>query len=218
MKVRCAIGALAALAVVFVPVKIASLMEGVMKAMLLTKLKTVTAMLLVLGMFAVGGGLLEHQKARAQQSKAEQEGANPANRHSALPKIEKGEGRPTRAEDDDDCTGVRKHARQYMDALAKADKAGLENLLHKDYQGRELPGIHAMVDKTAAITYWCPKCFITLNDDVESVRVIGNTAIQTGHLSAECKEYGLPAEWRLLSYTRVWLREGKSWRLFHEQF
>jgi RNA polymerase sigma factor (sigma-70 family) len=45
----------------------AALMEGVIKAMLLTKLKTAIAVVLVLGMVALGGGLLAHHAAVGQQ-------------------------------------------------------------------------------------------------------------------------------------------------------
>jgi RNA polymerase sigma factor (sigma-70 family) len=50
-----------------VPVKIAALMEGVMKAMLITKLKTVTAVLLVIATVGIGGGLLSRSTTRAAE-------------------------------------------------------------------------------------------------------------------------------------------------------
>jgi RNA polymerase sigma factor (sigma-70 family) len=50
--------------------KVAALTEGVLKAMFLTKLKTLTTVLLVLALIALGGGLFMHQ-AGAQQSPGE---------------------------------------------------------------------------------------------------------------------------------------------------
>ena len=50
-----------------VSAKVAALMEGVLMSMMLTKLKTVTVVLLVLGIIAFGGGLVSHHKAAAQQ-------------------------------------------------------------------------------------------------------------------------------------------------------
>jgi RNA polymerase sigma factor (sigma-70 family) len=51
--------------------KVAALTEGVLKAMLMTKLKIAAVFLLLTGLMAVGGGLLAYQTVAAQQSKAE---------------------------------------------------------------------------------------------------------------------------------------------------
>jgi RNA polymerase sigma factor (sigma-70 family) len=51
--------------------KVVALTEGVLKTMLLTKLKTVTAVLLVLGMVGFGGGLYLQQMAAARQGSSE---------------------------------------------------------------------------------------------------------------------------------------------------
>src|SRR5207302_342270 len=56
----------------------AALTEGVIKAMLLTKLKTVMPVLLVLGMIALGGGLLSRQTALGQQVQPPRDGERPA--------------------------------------------------------------------------------------------------------------------------------------------
>jgi RNA polymerase sigma factor (sigma-70 family) len=61
----------------------AALMEGAMKAMLLTKLKTAFTALLVLGMVALGGGLLSHQAAVGQQvPSAERKSENSPNQQA----------------------------------------------------------------------------------------------------------------------------------------
>jgi RNA polymerase sigma factor (sigma-70 family) len=57
-----------------VSVKVAVLTEGVMKAMLLSKLKIATVMILLAGVIAVGGGLLSYQPAGAQQGPAAKTG------------------------------------------------------------------------------------------------------------------------------------------------
>lgn len=56
--------------------KVAVLMEGVLKAMLMTKLKIVAVVLLATGLIALGGGLLTYQSVAAQQNKTEE----PANK------------------------------------------------------------------------------------------------------------------------------------------
>jgi RNA polymerase sigma factor (sigma-70 family) len=64
-----------------ISLKVAALTEGVMKAMLLAKLKTsLVGFLLMLGVVGFGGWLLTHHPAAAQQVKAEPEHGNPANR------------------------------------------------------------------------------------------------------------------------------------------
>jgi len=77
----------------------AALMEGVIHAMLLTKLKTAIAVLLVLGLVAFGGGLLSHPAAVGQQvASAEREGegeqsanqqAVPGTKDAAHPKTDR---------------------------------------------------------------------------------------------------------------------------------
>jgi RNA polymerase sigma factor (sigma-70 family) len=51
--------------------KVAALTEGVLRAMLMTKLKIVAMVLLLTGLIAVGGGLFAYQTAAAERSKAE---------------------------------------------------------------------------------------------------------------------------------------------------
>ncbi len=80
----------------------AALMEGVIKAMLLTKLKTVITVLLVLGMVAFGGGWLSHHAAVGQQvQSSERAGEKSANQQAgtkdaANPKTD-GEKAPPKA-------------------------------------------------------------------------------------------------------------------------
>jgi ketosteroid isomerase-like protein len=75
-------------------------------------------------------------------------------------------------------------------------------------------------DKVEAIAYWThpSTTFTRLVGKVESVRVFGDTAIEAGTLSANRKEYGSDSTWADLAYTRIWVREGKGWRLVHEQY
>ena len=58
----------------------AALTEGVLKAMFLTKLKTVMTVLLVLGMVAFGGGLLFRHTAAGQEIEVQQDGHKPITR------------------------------------------------------------------------------------------------------------------------------------------
>jgi hypothetical protein len=70
--------------------KVAALMEGVLKTMFLTKLKTATAVLLVLSVIGFAGGLLTYHTAAAQQAPVEksaaesQKGAAGAPRRAAV--------------------------------------------------------------------------------------------------------------------------------------
>jgi RNA polymerase sigma factor (sigma-70 family) len=69
-----------------VSAKVASLTEGALKAMLLTKLKTVTMVFLVLGIVGFGSGLLSRYSAIGQQIQTERKDDQPANEQSAAPK------------------------------------------------------------------------------------------------------------------------------------
>ena len=64
-------------------VKVAALTQGVLKAMWITKLKTATAVLLILGMVAFGGGLyMREMGAAGQHVKAGQDDVQPPNRQA----------------------------------------------------------------------------------------------------------------------------------------
>jgi RNA polymerase sigma factor (sigma-70 family) len=77
-KAAVTIAAGQAVAPSLVSAKVAALMEGVMKGMMLTKLKTLTVALLMVGIVAFGGGTALRHSAAAQQVKVEQEGKKPA--------------------------------------------------------------------------------------------------------------------------------------------
>jgi RNA polymerase sigma factor (sigma-70 family) len=127
-----------------------------------------------------------------------------------------------RAADDEDQAAVRKHAEQYVGALLRGEKDTLNALVHERYEGRSLPGASKLVkgDKVKAIAHWTDpgSTFTRLVGKVDSVRVFGDTAIESGTLSANRTEYGSNSVWSGLAYTRVWLREAKGWRLVHEQY
>jgi RNA polymerase sigma factor (sigma-70 family) len=67
----------------------AALMEGVMKAMLLTKLKTVMTGLLVLGMVAFGGGVVSHQAAVGQQAQSAERAGEKSASQQTVPGMKK---------------------------------------------------------------------------------------------------------------------------------
>ncbi|HEX5269591.1 MAG TPA: nuclear transport factor 2 family protein [Gemmataceae bacterium] len=126
------------------------------------------------------------------------------------------------AADEENQSAVRKHAGQYVEALLRRDKATLNVLVHERYEGRGLPGISKLDkgDKEKSIAHWTDPgtTFTRLTQNVENVRVFGDTAIETGTLFANRKEYGSNSIWAGMAYTRVWVREGKGWRLVHEQY
>jgi RNA polymerase sigma factor (sigma-70 family) len=78
-KAAVAVAAGQAAAPSLVSAKVATLMEGVIKGMLLTKLKTVAVVFLALGMVAFGGSMVPRHTATAQQVNA-QEGKKPPSR------------------------------------------------------------------------------------------------------------------------------------------
>jgi ketosteroid isomerase-like protein len=127
-----------------------------------------------------------------------------------------------RGADEEAQAAVRKHADQYIAAMLQRDKVALQALLHERYEGRSLPGLGRVEkgDKARAIAHWTNPAmtFTRLAAKVESVRLFGDTAIETGTLSAQLKDYGTDSTWNKVAYTRVWVREGKGWRLVHEQF
>ncbi len=84
VKVASSLAAGRAAAVVF-SVKVATLVEGVLKNMLLNKLKTVTTVLLVVAsaLFGFGGGLLKYQTAVAEQTNPQAERPKPETRKAA---------------------------------------------------------------------------------------------------------------------------------------
>jgi ketosteroid isomerase-like protein len=126
-----------------------------------------------------------------------------------------------RAADTDEAT-VREHSSRYTTAILKKDVAALFALLHKDYQGRDLPGLTFRPDgdRRQAIAYWTSDdlSFARFVASVEAVRLFGDTAIETGFFSGTSRERGSNNHYERLRYTRVWVRDGRGWRLAHEQF
>jgi RNA polymerase sigma factor (sigma-70 family) len=80
-----------------ISVKAAILTEGVLKAMLLSKLKTVMSVVVILSVLVFGGGLLMHHTAAGQQTRAEPDAAKPASAPSDQPKPAAGIGPKVRA-------------------------------------------------------------------------------------------------------------------------
>jgi hypothetical protein len=123
----------------------------------------------------------------------------------------------------DDRAEVRKQGERYAACLLRGDKAGLERLLHKDYRASYLSGVAiSHGDKAQAIAYWLTKRVTRFWAIPDSVRMFGDAAIEAGTLSAVAPIGGGRKDqtdtWHGLTYTRVWVREGKVWRLVHEQF
>jgi ketosteroid isomerase-like protein len=124
---------------------------------------------------------------------------------------------------DTDEAAVRDHSGRYSTAVLKKDAAGLLALLHKDYQGRDLPGVAApQADRgrQQAVAYWTDPARTVSQFDarVEGVRQFGDTAIETGSFFGAFRERGSNGFWGGKRYTRVWLRDGQGWRLAHEQY
>ena len=124
---------------------------------------------------------------------------------------------------DNDEAAVRDHSGRYSTAVLKKDAAGLLTLLHKDYQGRDLPGVMALSadrDRQKAIAYWSDPGLAVSQFDarVEGVRLFGDTDVETGSFVGVFGQRGARHCWSGKRYTRVWLRDGQGWRLAHEQY
>jgi hypothetical protein len=110
----------------------------------------------------------------------------------------------------DDVSSVSEHVMRYTTAVFKRDKGGLESLLRKDYQGRSLPasqwlGGEVILDKDGALSHWSNRdLHITrFGCKIESVRVFGDTAIETGSMSGELSVFRSPHTFGQVGYTRV---------------
>ncbi len=78
--------------------QVAAITEGVLKTMFLNKLKTVTVVLLTLGLAVFGAGLLKHETSAARQSKPPAEGAKPEPPRAEPIKAEGAKPEPPKAE------------------------------------------------------------------------------------------------------------------------
>ncbi len=120
-----------------------------------------------------------------------------------------------RTADDEDQAAVRKHAERYIAALFKGDKVALKALFHERFEGR-CPLGQVTRGRPEAIIHWTAgKSFTILTAKVESIRLFGDTAIEAGTFNADTKDN---STWHRIPYTRVWVKDGKGWRLVHEHF
>ena len=126
-----------------------------------------------------------------------------------------------RADDEKD---VRDLAARYAKAAAAKDRAGLERLLHPDYQGMRLP-VRAFnggdeATRAQAVAAWTgptPK-HTGLEYRTAAVRLYGKTAVETGSVSVPVGPNGSPFAhiFQYVSYTRVWVKDDAGWRVAHE--
>ncbi len=80
--------------------KVAILTEGVLKAMLMSKLKTAISVVLILGVVGFGGGVFMHHTAAGQETKIEQDGDKLATSQSDPPKRDAGNGTEVKAKNE----------------------------------------------------------------------------------------------------------------------
>jgi ketosteroid isomerase-like protein len=120
----------------------------------------------------------------------------------------------------DDRAAVRKYSERYISLITKNDESGLAHMLDSQYQVIGLPSL-TKGNKAEAIGYWTHSraVFVTLENKIESVRLFGDTAIETGALFATRRALdGSLDTWGGLNYTRVWVKDCERWRLVHEQY
>jgi ketosteroid isomerase-like protein len=129
---------------------------------------------------------------------------------------------PGRADDEAD---VRDLASLYTKAAAAKDRAGLERLLHPDYQGVRLP-VRAFnegdeVNRVKAVAAWTGTQKHTgLEYKTAAVRLYGPTAVETGSMSMSVGPNGGPFGhiFQNVGFTRVWVKDDAGWRVFHESY
>jgi ketosteroid isomerase-like protein len=119
---------------------------------------------------------------------------------------------------------VRKQSEAYTKALLGCDKVALFSLLHDEYLGERVKWGRSgpTSDKEQAIVFFNdPHKVImtagkvkTVEFKISSVRVFGDTAIETGSMSAEVGEH----TYGRVGYVRVWLKTNGYWQLAHEKY
>jgi ketosteroid isomerase-like protein len=122
---------------------------------------------------------------------------------------------------DDPQAAIRAAAERLRYAILQKDKTALEALLHPDY--RLSPGAGGFrpssgSGKAQAIAYYTDRTFVTLKSPITTVRIFGDTAVETGSLTATLREFNQNSYWGGIYYTRVWVRDANGWRLAHEHY
>src|SRR5262249_30162001 len=119
---------------------------------------------------------------------------------------------------DNDINTVRQCSEWYNALIVNGDKSGLNNMFHPQYIGLRLPsGI--VTDKADIKTsIWCwmeMGRFIELETPIDSIRIFGPTAIESGTFSGIRQGNGI---YHQLPYTRIWVKDRASWKLIHEHY
>jgi RNA polymerase sigma factor (sigma-70 family) len=105
----------------------------------------------------------------------------------------------------------------YDKAVLQRDKRALEALYHQDYdvqcpillgQRQDRAGIIAFLTEAAT--------FSQFSRNQVRIRKFADTVIETGILTAYFRAHGSGHIWNELSYSRVWIRDGATWKLAHE--
>jgi ketosteroid isomerase-like protein len=111
---------------------------------------------------------------------------------------------------------IRRQSEQYGTAIRRKDATALSRLLADGYSqcSFQLPD----GDKKGAIGYVTApeRAFASFKTVGVRVRLDGDTAVETGEVSALGTEYGTNFEWGGIKYSRVWLKRSGVWRVAHE--
>lgn len=130
---------------------------------------------------------------------------------------------PGRADDEKD---IRDLVARYTKAARDKDGAGLERLLHPDYQGVRLP-VRAFnhgdeVNRAKTVAAWTDRNqqYTGLEYKTASVRLYGPTAVETGSMSVSVGPNGGPFGhiFQNVGFTRVWVKDDAGWRVAHESY
>jgi hypothetical protein len=122
---------------------------------------------------------------------------------------------------DDPQAPIRAAAERLRYAILHRDKPALEALLHPDYRlsqgaGGSRPSSES--GKAQAIAYYMDCTFVTLKSPITTVRIFGDTAVETGSLTATLREFNQNSYWVGIYYTRIWVHDANVWRLAHEHY
>jgi ketosteroid isomerase-like protein len=116
----------------------------------------------------------------------------------------------------EEAAAIRRRCEQYIAAVLTKDAAALGELLADSYSRRSFELPHA--DKQGAIAYFTEqrRTFSSFKNTGVLIRVIGDTAVETGEVDAWRTEFGHTAQWGKIPYSRVWLKRGGVWRILQE--
>ncbi len=111
-----------------------------------------------------------------------------------------------------------------MQSIRKKDRAGLEAVLGANYQIDHVPlPVYSgdPLDRGTMLKAWTdPKVTVELMFKTTRLRILGDTAIESGEYSGQIKLGLEKRAWGHFGgcpYIRVWMKDKTVWKLVHEK-